>query len=173
MFRRLFGDRLPPGFSGQLAEDEHVLAVAPIVDGGYLTVTQLGIWVSEEAATRRVGWHLIGKAAWSDGVLTLTECEEIGQAGQASLLRNLAPVSYRLQRAGKIPLLVRQRVDGSIRARHRQELDAGGMWFVQRKIPGVDGVILQVLADPTVDPDAVATLAARASEKLHSAHQPG
>jgi hypothetical protein len=161
--RRLFGEVLPDDFPGTLAPAENALAAAEVAQGGHVVVTELGLWLPEG---RRVGWHLISKAVWGDGVLTVVEAEEVGTAGAAVLLADREPVRLALSRPGKVPLLVRQRVDGSIRGRHRQSLAGGDVWFVQRKIPGRDGSVLQARPDPGVDPGLVAAIAREAAERL-------
>ena len=58
------------------------------------------------------------------------------------------------------------RVEGSIRSRHHRDLPGGGAWFVQRKVPGRDGTVLQVRPDPGTDPELVAQLAADVARSL-------
>ena len=100
--RRLLGDRTPPDFPGALAPGEEVVDSAPVEGGGHLLVTALGLWIPDGDGARRVGWHLVAKAAWKDGVFTLTESSEAGKAGSAVVLADLAPVSYRLPSPGKV-----------------------------------------------------------------------
>jgi hypothetical protein len=166
--RHLLGDRVPEGFPGVLDPGEHVLGSADVAGGGRLLVTPFGLWIPEGggAGARRVGWHLIAKAAWADGVFTLTEAEESRTAGEAVLLVDRAPVRFTLEAPGKVPYLVRQRVDGSIRSRYRKELSEGGAWFVWRKVPGRDGAVLQVRADLGTDVDLVAAIAREAAGKM-------
>ncbi|OLZ46819.1 hypothetical protein [Amycolatopsis keratiniphila] len=161
--RHLLGDRVPADFDGSLDDGEHVVGSAAVEGGGYLLVTPLGLWIP---GPRRVGWHLVGKAAWSSGVLTLTESEETGMAGDAVLLADKTPVRFELARPGKVPILVRQRVDGSVRGRYRKDLGTGGAWFVERKVPGQDGTVLQVRPDPGTDVDLVKAIAEEAARKL-------
>ena len=163
LLRRLFGDRLPEGFPGELSPAENALGVAAVAGGGHLVVTELGLWLPEG---RRVGWHLISKASWQADVLTLVEAAETGTAGAAVLLEDRPPVRFALPKPGRVPVLIRQRVDSSIRGRHRQELTGGGVWFVQRKVPGQDGSVLQARPDPGVDAEVVAAIAREAAEKL-------
>ncbi|GAA4550941.1 hypothetical protein [Amycolatopsis samaneae] len=170
LLRRLLGDRTPDGFPGELAAGEDVVDSARVEGGGHLVVTALGLWIPDGEGARRVGWHLVGKAAWADGVFTLTESEETGEAGAAVLLTDRAPVSFRLPAPGKVPHHVRLRVDGSVRSRHRQELAGGGAWFVQRKIPGRDGVVLQARPDPGTDAELVAAIAGEVAAKLATPH---
>lgn len=161
--RRLAGEVLPEGFAGTLAPGENALAVAEAAGGGHLVVTELGLWLPQG---RRVGWHLISKAVWRDGTLTVVEAEESGTAGAAVLLADREPVRFSLPRPGKLPVMVRQRVDGSIRGRHRHELAGGGVWFVRRKLPGQDGTVLQARPDPGADAEVVAAIAREAAERL-------
>jgi hypothetical protein len=164
--RRLLGDRTPEDFPGSLAPGEDVVDSAPVEGGGHLVVTPLGLWIPDGDAARRVGWHLVGKATWADGVFTLTESSETGTAGSAVVLADLPPVRFRLPAPGKVPHHVRLRVDGSVRSRHRQEIGSGGAWFVQRKVPGRDGSVLQVRPDPGTDVTLVATIAEQVAAKL-------
>jgi hypothetical protein len=165
--RRLLGDRTPEDFPGSLAPGEDVVDSAPVEGGGYLVVTPLGLWIPDGDGARRVGWHLVGKATWADGVFTLTESSEMSTAGTAAVvLTDLPPVRFRLPAPGKVPHHVRLRVDGSVRSRHRQEIGSGGAWFVQRKVPGRDGSVLQVRPDPGTDVTLVEAIAEQVAAKL-------
>jgi hypothetical protein len=167
LLARLFGDRTPEGFEGALDAGEHVLDSAEVTGGGLLVVTPLGLWIPDSAGPRRVGWHLIGKAAWRDDVIELTESDEVDTAGEAVFLADRAPVRFGLERPGKVPKLVWERVEGSIRSRYRKDFaGGGGAWFVQRKVPGRDGAVLQVQADPGTDRELVAAIATEAAAKL-------
>ncbi|GAA3560865.1 hypothetical protein GCM10022222_50830 [Amycolatopsis ultiminotia] len=166
LLSRFFGRGLPEGFPGELAGHEEVIAAAAVEGGGHLVVTTLGLWIPDGPGARRIGWHLIGKASWSEDGFTLTESAETGQAGPVVVLADREPVRFRLPEPGKVPHQVRLRVDGSIRARHRQDLPGGGAWFVQRKVPGRDGTVLQVRPDPGTDPELAKAVAEEAAEKL-------
>jgi hypothetical protein len=164
--RRLLGDRAPAGFPGSLAPGEEVVDSAAVEGGGHLVVTPLGLWIPDADGARRIGWHLIGKAAWKDGVFTLTESAETGTAGAAVVLTDLPPARFRLPDPGRVPHHVRLRVDGSVRSRHRQDIGDGGAWFVQRKVAGRDGSVLQVRPDPGTDVSLVAAIAEQVAAKL-------
>lgn len=147
--RRLLGRltgtaALPPEFAGTLASDEQVLAVAR-AEQGPLVATHLGLWVVDPA--RRIGWHLVSKATWSNGVLGLVETEECEWVSEAVLLRDRPLLRYRLTSPGRLPDIVHDRVTGSIKSSHYRELPGGGARFVQRKVPGQDGIVLQVRAE--------------------------
>lgn len=153
---------LPADFAGELTGDERVLAVARSADGP-LVATDLGLWLP---SGRRLGWHLVSKATWNDGTLTLIESEESGPAGAAVLLRDLPPDRLALTEPGRLPEVVHTRVTGSIRSTQHRELPSGGARFVQRKVPGRNGLVLQVRADPGTDEAALAPVAAEVAQRL-------
>lgn len=163
---------LPEDFTASLGAEERVLAVARAQDGP-LVATHLGLWVPERGGSRRIGWHLLSKATWKDGVVTLVEAEETGSAGEAVLLRDLAPRRFSLSAAGRLPEVVHERVTGSIRSSHHRELPGGGAWFVQRKVPGRDGIVLQVRADSGTDDAALVEFTREIAEHLRRAKRPG
>jgi hypothetical protein len=168
--RRLFGrlvDRdLPVDFTGKLEPNEHVLAVADLVDGGHAVATSFGLWLPEGDGMRRVGWHLISKATWDQGSLSVIEAEETGSVADAVLLADRPARRLRLGKAGRVPQIVHARVTGSIKSSHHRDLPGGGAWIVQRSVAGQDGIVLQVRADPGTDQDTVRSLAAAVAEQV-------
>lgn len=156
---------VPEEVSGELAADEQVLAVAEAGDGA-LVATHLGVWLPGGAGSRRIGWHLVSRAAWNDGLLTIVEAEETGSAGAAVLLRDLPPRRFRLAKPGRLPETVHARVTGSIRSSHHRDLPPGGAWFVQRKVPGRDGVVLQVRPERGADEAGVAEFARQVGDRI-------
>lgn len=163
---------LPAGFTGALEPSERVVAVAELAGGGHLVLTQCGVWVPEGAVARRVGWHLISKAVWDRSSLLITEAVASSTAGEAVLLSDLPPRRFVLTEPGRVPEVVRGRVTTSIRSSQYHELPGGGAWFVQRKIPGRDGVTLQVRADPGTSPDAVHQVAREVAARLSRSAPP-
>ncbi|GAA3226191.1 hypothetical protein GCM10017691_15590 [Pseudonocardia petroleophila] len=165
--RRVLGrDELPEGFPATLEADERVLAVAVLTGGGHLVVTSWGLWIpADDGDVRRVGWHLVSRAAWGNGAIELVEAEE-ERAGGAVLLVDRPVRRLRLADPGRVPEIVHERVTGSIRSRHHRDLPGGGAWFVQRKVPGRDGTVLQVRPDPGTDPAAARQVAADAAAAL-------
>jgi hypothetical protein len=167
LLRRLLRrEEVPAEVEGRLAADERVLAVAALSGGGHLVVTSYGMWLPSDRSVRLVWWHLVSKATWQGGTLTVVEAQEaetIGGTGpfnSAVLLTDLAPRRLRLAEPGRVPEAVHARVEGSIRSRHHRALPGGGAWFVQRKVPGQDGVLLQVRADQGTEEAAVRRVAA-------------
>jgi hypothetical protein len=172
---RLTGrDLVPQGFAGTLAEDEHVLGAAEVVDGGFLVATSLGLWLPDEGGQRRVYWHLISKAVWAQKTgraLTVTEARESGTLEGAVLLADLPPRRFTLATRGSLPEVVNARVTASVRSAHHRDLPGGGAWFVQRKVSGADGIVLQVRPDPGTDADAVASVTRQIVGKLRELHE--
>ena len=144
LFRRLFGSGAPDGFTGALEPDETVIAFAPVADG-HLVVTSLGLWVP---GPRRIGWHLISKVKW-EGALRVVEAQEAGTEGPVVLLEDLPAQRFALDDPGRVLRAISQRVEGSIR--HRERVESPGVWILQRKIPGQDGVVWQARGDAGVD----------------------
>jgi hypothetical protein len=174
---RRFLDRLsdrdvPAGFAGELAADERVLSVAELAGGGHAVATSRGLWLPDGDGARLVGWHLISKATWAQGTLSVVEAEETGAVGGAVLLADQPARRLRLQRAGRVPEIVHARVTGSIKSSHHRELPGGGAWVVQRSVAGQDGFVLQVRADPGTDQEAVRTLAANVAEQVGRIKRP-
>lgn len=153
---RLFSPgHVPQGYPDVLDPDERVVAVANLVDGGYLVLTPLGIWVPDEGSVRRIGWHQVTKATWDEAELLLTESVCTDAVGEVVVLSDLPPRRFSLVRPGRVPQEVRERVTKSIRTSQYVELAGGGAYFVQRKVPGRDGVVLQVRPDPGTPTDEV------------------
>ncbi|MBV9314720.1 MAG: hypothetical protein JO100_13555 [Pseudonocardia sp.] len=168
--RHLLGwPALPEGFSALLDPDEHVLAsasVSPVERGEMVVASSYGLWLPER---RRVGWHLVSKAIWGSGVLTVIEAEEQEEQlveGAAAFLTDLPPRRLALSKPGRLPNVVHERVTSSIRSRHRRDLPGGGAWFVQRKVPGRGGLRLQVRPDPGTDEWAVRQAAVEVAVRL-------
>lgn len=169
--RILRGDGLPDGFPGRLEPEERVLATASTADGGHLVVTSWGLWIPDGDGVRRVGWHLVSRASWRNGSLALVEADEVEEIGsgdgpRAVLLADRPARRFRLTEPDRVPEVVHARVEGSFRSRHHRDLPGGGAWFVQRKIAGRDGTVLQVRPDPGTDPALVAALAADVARSL-------
>ncbi|MEO6882069.1 MAG: hypothetical protein ABI181_14135 [Mycobacteriaceae bacterium] len=155
----------PPGWAATLAAGEEPLAVAE-VSAGHLVATRLGLWVPEQDGPLRLGWHLISRAGWDGGVLELTVSQETGTSGSAVLLADVEVRRYAIVEPAGLPALVNERVTASVRSAHHRELPGGGAWFVQRSVPGHDGVVLQVRVDEGTDLDVVTDVAATVAAAL-------
>jgi hypothetical protein len=160
-------DGLPEGFAGTLETDERVLAVATLTaPDQHLVATSLGLWLPTDDGPRRLGWHLVSKASWQNSTLVLLEATESEEVDGAVLLTDKTPVRWRIADPGRLPEVVHARVEGSIKSRHHRELPGGGAWFVQRKVAGRDGILLQVRPDPGTDLDAVRRVAGSVARTL-------
>jgi len=172
---RLLGRaELPAGFPGRLDPDERVVAAATTGEGDPLVVTSHGLWLAEpDGGARRVGWHLVSKAAWQSGTLTVTEAAEVDVVEGAVLITDRPPRRLRLADPGRVPETVQARVESSIRSRHHRTLPGGGAWFVQRKVPGQDGIVLQVRPDPGTDDAALRRVAGTVAATISRPQPPG
>ncbi|WP_434448710.1 hypothetical protein [Lentzea sp. E54] len=163
LFRRLFGDGAPDGFTGTLEPDETVIAFAAVQSGGHLVVTSLGLWVPGEPP-RRIGWHLISKVKW-EGTLRVVEASEAAAERAVVLLEDLPAQRFALNGdPGRLLRAISQRVEGSIR--HRERVESPGVWILQRKVPGRDGFVWQARGDAGVDLAAVRAAVASFAEGL-------
>lgn len=158
---RLNGTVVPPSFTGTLERSERVLASAETVAGQAVLATSRGLWLPEGAAHRRIGWELIAKARWNSPALEVIEASVAETVGAAAVLADLPEVTISLATPGKVPETVHQRVQSSIADKHHRRLPSGGAWFVQRRVPGEDGVVLQVRPDPGTDIADVRSLTSR------------
>ncbi len=162
---------LPGDFSGTLDGQELVLAACES-NAGSLVATNRGLWLPESGGHRRVGWHLVSKATWNAGSFVVTEADEVDEVEGAVLLSDRPARRFSLSSPGKFPQTVQERVTGSIKSSHHRELAGGGAWFVQRKVAGRDGIVLQVRADPGTDMEALRAFAATIARQLRGAKRP-
>lgn len=162
LFKRLFGNGAPDGFTGSLEQDETVIAHAAVTGGGHVVVTSLGLWVPGETP-RRIGWHLISKVKW-EAALRVVEAAEVSAEGPVVLLEDLPAHRFALDDPQRVMRAISQRVEGSIR--HRERVESPGVWILQRKIPGRDGVMWQARGDAGVDLAAVREAVAPFAAKL-------
>ncbi|MGH3672971.1 MAG: hypothetical protein ACRDSH_20465 [Pseudonocardiaceae bacterium] len=175
LWRRLRGaaPEVPAGFAVVLDPAERVVTVGELASGGHLVLTQLGLWVPVDAGARRIGWHLVSKAVWDRNALVVTEAISTGTLGEAALLSDLPPRRLVLAQPGMVPEVVRARVTGTIRSSQRCELPGGGAWFVRRQVPGRDGVVLQVRADPGTAPGPLEEMVREVVARLSGLAPPG
>jgi hypothetical protein len=145
---RLFGrrERAPAEALAPLDRDERVVAWATAAGGGAVLATPLGIWLP--GAPERIPWHLVDKATWRDGALTIVAARDTG----AGVLEELPPRSVRIAVPRDLPNTVRVRVERTIASSRHHRLPAGGgVRVVGRRVPGQDGVTWQLVFDRGVD----------------------
>ncbi len=96
----------------------------------------------------RIGWHLVDKAVWRGGTLTVIAAEDPGDG----VLVELPPRSVRLAEPRDLPPTVRARVERSIAyTRYHKLAPAGGVRVVGRRVPGRDGLSWQLVFDAGTD----------------------
>jgi hypothetical protein len=147
---RLFGrrERPPAEALGRLDRDERVVSWATASDDGAVLATPLGLWLP--GAAERIAWHLVDKATWRDGSLTIVAAADAGDG----VLDELPPRSVRIAVPRDLPQTVRVRVERTIASsRHYRLPDGGGVRVVGRRVPGRDGVSWQLVFDRGVDRD--------------------
>lgn len=130
-----------------LDRGERVLAWAAVSAGGTVVATQYGLWVPDGQAMRRMGWHLIDRAAWDDGVLEVTEAREI----EPGVVEDCPPLRLSLGEPGDVPPVVRARVTRSVAYTVHHPLPGGGVRVVARRIPGRDGLSWAMRYDAGTD----------------------
>jgi hypothetical protein len=148
---RLFRSRRPPDDAVRpLARDERVVSWATAEGGGTVVATQLGLWLPGPDGPQRVSWHLVDKAAWRGGTLTVIAAADTGDG----VLAELPASSIRLTEPRDLPPTVRLRVERSIGySQHHQLAPAGGVRVVGRRVAGRDGLSWQLVFDAGTDPD--------------------
>jgi hypothetical protein len=140
MFRR---ERPPAGLLALLERDERVVSWA-LADLGTVAATTRGLWLPSGDSFRRIGWELVDKAVWRDGVLTVIEAEDV----DGLLLRELPPVSLTLAEPRDLPPAVRTRVEASVVRSEVLPVDGGAARFVARRVPRRDGVTWRARLEP-------------------------
>jgi hypothetical protein len=155
---RLLGRRERPPAEAllRLDRDERVVSWATAADGAVIA-TPLGLWLP--GAEERIGWHLVDKATWRDGTLTVVAAVDSG----GGVLDELPPRSVRITVPRDLPQTVRARVERTIAVSRRYLLPGGGVRVVGRRVPGLDGVTWQLVFDSGVDRDDPEVRAAVAS----------
>ena len=148
IFRRR--DRPPRELVAQLNRDERIVSWAD-TDAGAVAASNRGLWVP---AYRRIGWELVDKAVWRDGVLTVNEAELVDDL----LLRDLPSIQLPLTAPRDLPPTVRRRVEASVVRSEVLPVAGGAARFVARRVPGRDGVSWWARLEPgTRDTDATRT----------------
>jgi hypothetical protein len=151
MLSRLLANRRPPAEAVQpLDRDERVVSWARSDSGAPVVATQRGLWLPGPGGPRRIPWHLVDKAVWRDGTLTVIAAVDTGDG----VLAEQPPASVRLAEPRDLPPTVRARVERSIGyTRYHRLQPTGGVRVVGRRVPGRDGLSWQVVFDPGSDPD--------------------
>jgi hypothetical protein len=144
-------DRRPPTEATKpLDRDERIVSWGRAAGGDPVVATQRGLWLPDAAGPRRIGWHLVDKATWQAGTLTVIEAVETG----GGVLAERPPVTVRLAEPRDLPATIRARVERSISySRHYPLAPSGGVRVVGRRVPGQDGLSWQLVFDAGTDGD--------------------
>ncbi|HEX2902926.1 MAG TPA: hypothetical protein VHO01_05665 [Jatrophihabitans sp.] len=127
--------KVPAALRSRFDKDERLLALAD-GDAAVVAATNLGLWLPVEDAWRRVGWHEVVKATWTEAGLEVIE----GVADAEGVVADQSPVRYRLREPRNLPVVVRQRVERSIGRWEQVRVPGGTGRIVGRRAPGVNGV---------------------------------
>lgn len=145
-FRR--SEPLPPALASALARDEHVMGVTPTVDGAVLAASRFGLWQVRDQVAERFDWHVVSKARLAGAVLGLTVADEIETWDDGTVvLRDRPEVLIRPVRSTKLTDAVHDRVRRSVAASRHVPWPGGGGWVVLRRVPGRDGLTIQLRLD--------------------------
>jgi hypothetical protein len=129
-------ERPPASLTALLDRDERIVSWTRTGED-VVAATNRGLWVPTEGdGHRRIGWELVDKAVWRDGVLTVIEAELVDDL----LLRDRPPVYLRLTEPRDLPPTVRRRVENSVVRSEVLPISGGQARFVARRVPGRDGV---------------------------------
>ena len=142
----MFGrNRAPAEVRAFVGPDERVLAWAPLgstVNGrpAHVVATNVGLWWPDPHP-RLIPWHLVVKASWSERGLTVIEATI---DDEDLLLVERPPLVARLNdpqvQAGRLPPVVKQRVEASVARTHEVPVTGGSALVVGRRVPGEDGL---------------------------------
>lgn len=153
--------RAPAVLAGRLAPDELVTAVADIDNGGQLVTTRRGLWVLADGEARRLGWEAVAKARLESATLTVIAVTEIDVwPDGTSVVRDSSAVEFRLTKPAKVTDQVHARVRRSVAASRYLSWPRAGGWVALRRVPGRDGLLIQVRLDPGADLTAAGFTAA-------------
>ncbi len=137
------------------------MALTPTQDGQLLAVSRFGLWMIVDHAAERWDWHLISKARLADRVLAVTVADEVARwPGGTVVLMDRPEVRLRPQRPSRLTDAVHDRVRRSVAASRHVAWPGAGGWVVLRRVPGRDGLMVQVRIDPDADPGAAGFAAA-------------
>lgn len=127
------------------AKEERLLGLAD-EEASAVVATTLGLWLPSpdtELGWRKLGWHQIVKATWTDAGLEVIE----GAVDDDGVVTDLPPARYRLGEPRNLPLVVRQRVERSIGRWEQVRVPGGTGRIIGRREPGVNGVIWTARVD--------------------------
>ena len=142
----MLGVRRPPAtVRALIGPDERALAWAAVDPGrpldaaqpgaGHIVATNVGLWWPEPAP-RLIPWFLVVKASWSEAGLSVVEAEIDDDLLliEQPVLR--APPTH----PGRLPPVIKQRVEASVARTHEVSVSGGTARVVGRRVAGRDGL---------------------------------
>jgi len=147
--------KVPAALRALFDKEERLLALADD-DATAVAATQRGLWLPQTEVAqvaqadpvgpattpgsgpgwRRVEWHRVVKATWTEAGLEVTE----GVPDPDGVVADQPPLRYRLTEPRNLPQVVRQRVERSIGRWEQVKVPGGTGRIVGRREPGVDGI---------------------------------
>jgi len=147
--------RAPAALVAALGKDEQVMGLTPTQDGRILAASRFGIWLVDGDVAERWDWHLISKARLADRVLGLTVADQVDRwPDGTAVLVDRPEVQIRPERLSKLTDTVHHRVRRSVAASRYLPWAGAGGWVVLRRVPGRDGLVVQLRLDAGADPSA-------------------
>ena len=148
----------PAELTAVLRPDEEVLALAQDAGGNCLAATRYGVWkVHVGKDPYLFNWSAISKAKWQPPILQIVIADVVGQIGGADLIVDRVPMNIEISDSTKLTDIIHNRTRaGIVSSEHHELPGGGGAWLVVRRVPGQDGVAVQVRLDPGTDPDVAA-----------------
>jgi hypothetical protein len=102
------------GLRERLGPGDRVLGWAP-TRSGHLVATLSGLWLLSSGQSSQLRWEQIDRAVWGDPVLVAYPADAAGE-----------PWKTVLDSPGRVPALVRERVEASIAVNAVRRLSSGG-----------------------------------------------
>lgn len=148
------GPPVPPVLRQSLDRAEEVRQLLSTADGGLLAVSRFGLWRVDGERAERWAWHLISRVRLAGGRLSVTVADEVDRwEDGTAVLRDRAPVVLQPEALTRLTDEVHHRVRASVSA-SEQIVDSAGApvgWVVLRRVPGRDGLTVQVRVEPGMD----------------------
>ena len=143
---------VPEPLARALDPDEQVQVIAPLADGDLLAVTRFGMWLLSGDVAVRWNWELVSKARLAAGELGVLVAQEVARTDDdIAVLQDLAPRQFRLVGPSGLTDVVHTRVRRSVAASRYLPWPDGGGWVVLRRVPGRNGLTVQIRLDEGVD----------------------
>ena len=126
----------PPAAVEVVGRDDRVVSWADTADGTHVLASRRGLWWPADESWRLIGWHVVDKAVWRDGVLTVIEADVMDDL----LLVDRRPVAAPLAVPRDLPPTVRKRVEANVVRTVLEPVPGGSARYVGRRVPGEDGL---------------------------------